>query len=93
MAKNNRDYPVSVAPLFKSGEFGYQTITINDEVLTKLEGVGHGGKFLIRFLKEESRKTEKSPVAYLEYLTPAQVEERKQYAKRNSERRNSEESI
>lgn len=76
---SDKKYPLTVAPLFKSGNFSLNSITITPEIIEKLGEIEVGGKFTIRTLKEESRKNERSPNAYLEYLTPLEVEERKSF--------------
>lgn len=75
--ENKPTYPESITPLFKQG-FRQNSLIINDEIMEKLAGVELGGRLVVRFLKEESVKTSKSPTAYLEYLTPNQVADAKQ---------------
>lgn len=81
---NDKKYPLSVAPLYTSG-YNLQSVVITPEILEKLGQLEVGGKFVIKTVKEEWRKNEKSPHGYLEYLTPAEVAERRKFAESKSD--------
>lgn len=71
---SNKNYPATVAPMWKQG-YKYASLSVNSEILDLLKTVEEGGQFSFKTIKDEYRKGERSPQAYLEYLTPEQVEE------------------
>jgi len=82
---NEKKYPLTITPLFKSG-FRQQSLVITNEIMEALAQVQPGGKLVVRELKAESRSSDKSPVGYLEYLTPGDVADLKaKYAARNND--------
>lgn len=66
-----REYKESAAPLWFKGKGDFMlSLDINEEVLDRIMSQAEvGGKVKIRFLKEESKKSEKSPDAYLEFTS------------------------
>lgn len=50
------------------------SMPIDDVVFDALQSVERGGKFVLKVLEPGSRKMEKSPHAYLEYISKEDVE-------------------
>jgi len=69
---DEKKYPLSITPLFQSG-FRQQSLIVTEEILEALAKVQIGGKLVVRQLKAESRSSDRSPVSYLEYMTPGEV--------------------
>jgi len=85
---NEKKYPLSLTPMYSHG-FEFRSITVTPEIVSALSQIETGGKLRMRLLKDEWRKTEKSPNAYLEYLTPAEVAEATAAAKAYKEKASS----
>lgn len=68
---NTKQYKESAAPLWFKGKGDFMmSLDINDEVLDRIVTQAElGGKVRIRFLKEASKKSERSPDAYLEFIS------------------------
>ncbi len=79
MTENNKNpkYNKTIAPLWptKAGGFYMSRLKINAEMLAVLDDIKEGGQFLIKAVPEEKRKSDTSPHAYLEYVTPQSVQE------------------
>lgn len=71
MSETKRVYKDSAAPLWFKGKGDFMlSLDINEEVLDRIMSQAEvGGKVKIRFLKEESKKSDKSPDAYLEFTS------------------------
>lgn len=67
---DNRKFPLTIAPLWESKFGGYYTY-LKPEHFDNLQKVGQTGMIQIKIAK--SRKDERSPHAYLEYLTEEEV--------------------
>lgn len=52
----------------------YMSMPVDDMVFDALQNVEKGGKLVLKILKEESRRSEKSPYAYLEYISKDDVD-------------------
>lgn len=68
---SDKKFNKSIAPLFRSAN-GNLHSTMTSEVFDSLQQLDKGGLLVIKYVPEASRKTEKSPVAYLEYAEPRQ---------------------
>lgn len=81
----SKKYYTTVTPLFKAG-YQMKSLSVNPEILEVLSNIEAGGRLIVRTLKEESRTSDKSPVAYLDYMTPAEVEaEKKEYQEKRAQ--------
>ena len=79
---SKKEYPATVAALWKRG-FQFSSMTIDarafDQIRDTLAKAEIGGQLVLRTTapKTKQEKGEKFPDAFLEYLTPAQVEQAK----------------
>lgn len=81
-AKTKQEFNLTIAPLWAKESGNLFGMKIEADHYDALQQVEVGGVFAVKFLKEKSRKSDKSPNAYLEYITPAKWEEYKaKYAK------------
>ncbi len=70
-----KKYNVTVAGLWKTKTGSLMSMPVDARVLDALKNASEGGgKLVIKFLREESRKTEKSPHAFLEYMSKEEVD-------------------
>jgi len=65
------DYNLSISPLWYNQRGNLRGLVVDKEVYDAIQKVEIGGKLLIKFL--DGKKGEKTPDAYLEYLTPAKL--------------------
>ncbi len=74
MAKSNeKKFNMTICPLWSDKFGGFSGLVINDEIFDALQQLEKGGRLVIKTLKPESRKSEKSPHAYLEYISKEDV--------------------
>lgn len=73
MNKEAKKYNLSLSPLWQTRAQNLMGIEVDDKILEALSQVKAGGKLFIKFLEEDKRKNDKSPHAYLEYLSPEEV--------------------
>lgn len=79
--QGKKEFNPSISPLYRRESGSLVSLVVNDAILAELAKVQLGGKLSIRFLKEESKKSDKTPDAYLDYVTPERMNElRSQYA-------------
>jgi len=75
MAKDKKDYNTTIVPLWETRNGGaFMSIEIGPEHFDAIRTMQVGGKLVFKLLKEEYRKSEKSPNAYLEYISKDKVE-------------------
>ena len=87
--KSDKKYNLTIVPLWATSREGsYMSIEIGPEHFDNLAKVEVGGKLVFRVLPEEFRKTDKSPNAYLEYISKDDVAAFK--ARSDSGRKNNE---
>ena len=69
--EKNREFKKGVR--FYKTKHGFWSTKINAEDLEVLVDAAEGGKLSLRILDDESRKSDKSPHAYLNILSPGEV--------------------
>ena len=76
-ATNNQNFNLTVVPLKRtySGNLGwFLSDSSYGELVKAVENMEVGGMLVIKEIKEESRKSDKSPHAYLEYISKAKMD-------------------
>lgn len=68
-----KTYNLSVTPLWNTRNGNLMGIKITDEIYDALQRVEKGGKLMVRFLPDESRKQDTSPHAYIDYISKESV--------------------
>lgn len=76
MAKpqGNKKFNLSIVRAFKIKN-GFWSTEIDEEAFEALQQVRKGGKLVFKELSPESRKSDKSPHGYFEYMSPEEVAE------------------
>lgn len=72
---NKKKFDLTIAPLWfaKSGSGNLQVL-VTDEIKNAIANIEVGGRLTVKLLKDEQRKKETSPHAYLEAKTKEDVE-------------------
>lgn len=77
--EDKKEYNLTVSPLWATQSGNFQRFIKDEEALNELkEAISQlhvGGKLLIKNVKEEYRNGEKSPHAYIEFITKEKVDE------------------
>lgn len=73
--KTKPEYNDTITPMFESAGGHFYSLTVSEEIYEQVQKVKVGDKLTMRLLKDSSRKTEKSPHAYLERIDKAKVDE------------------
>jgi hypothetical protein len=81
MSKENKNYPATIAGLWRTrGGKQLRSMPVDermfDTVQKVLAGLAMGGKLVVREVNAETRKAkgDKFPEAFLEYISPEQLE-------------------
>lgn len=69
-----KKYNLSVTPMWNTRNGNLMGFEIGPEQYDALQRLEKGGKLMVRFLRPDQRKNDRSPDAYLEYLTASEVE-------------------
>lgn len=73
MSQQKPEYNLKVTPLWETDSGNYKGMKVNAEQFDALQQVTEGGMFFIKLISEDKRKDDKSPHAYLEFVTAAQL--------------------
>lgn len=73
MSQQKPEYNLKVTPLWETDSGNFKGMKVNAEQFDALQQVTEGGMFFIKVIAPEKRKDEKSPHAYLEFVTAAQL--------------------
>lgn len=81
---SDRKYPETVAALWKTrGGKQFRSMAIDERTFDQLQkllaNVELGGRLVFKEVPQERRKNEKSPEAYIEYMSKELVEEEKAF--------------
>lgn len=72
--KTDKKYNLTLIPLWETKREGsYMSLEVKPEHFDAFGKIEVGGKLVFRVLPEEYRKNEKSPNAYLEYISKEDV--------------------
>ena len=73
MSQQKPEYNLKVTPLWETDSGNYKGMKVDAQQFDALQNVEEGGMFFIKIIDPAKRKDEKSPHAYLEFVTAAQL--------------------
>jgi len=79
---SNTKFNITLARAYKTKR-GYWSIDITAEEYDAIQKIQMGGRLILKEIPEESRKNDKSPQAYFEYMQPHEVKQFKEKSKKD----------
>ena len=70
---SDKKYNLNVVPLWETANGNFKSIKIKREHFDAIQQIEEGGMLLVKILPDTARKSEDSPNAMLEYVSPADL--------------------